>query len=180
MHKAVKSTRRKNDFYPTPSWATDVLLQNVKIGGVVLEPCAGDGDIVNVLLKEPKENIENVWTNDIDVDRGGSHYNEDATKQTLYDIHDVDWIVTNPPFNCAQQILEKAHKNSLYGVAFLLRLSFLEPTYERGPFLAENPPNKVLVLPRISFTGDGKTDSVTVAWLIWDKSGENWLKVIPK
>jgi hypothetical protein len=51
----------------------------------------------------------------------------------------------------------------------LLRLSFLEPTRERGPWLAANPPDLVIVLPRISFTGDGKTDSVTCAWMIWDK-----------
>jgi hypothetical protein len=38
----------------------------------------------------------------------------------------------------------------------------------------------MLILPRISFTGDGKTDSVTVAWVIWDKSGESWIKVVPK
>ena len=52
-------------------------------------------------------------------------------------------------------------------MAFLLRLSFLEPTLTRREFLRANPPKRVIVLPRISFTGDGRTDSVTCAWLIW-------------
>jgi len=55
-------------------------------------------------------------------------------------------------------------------VAMLLRLSFLEPTAKvnpRGPWLAECPPSRLIVLPRCSYTGDGRTDSVTTAWMIW-------------
>lgn len=173
----MKTKRRENDFYPTPEFATKALLENVPIGGIVLEPCSGDGDIVRVLKKHP--GIEHVTTNDLSWYRH-AQYQEDATKQTIYDMADFDWIVTNPPFSHAYEILERAHKNAEYGVALLLRLSFLEPTYKRGPFLFETPPNKLLILPRISFTGDGKTDSTTCAWIIWDKSGESWIRVVPK
>lgn len=50
----------------------------------------------------------------------------------------------------------------------LLRVSFLEPCNDRAEFLAAHPP-RLFVLPRISFTGDGKTDNVTCAWYVWDK-----------
>ena len=55
------------------------------------------------------------------------------------------------------------------GVAFLLRLSFVEPTNERGDWLEKNPPTGRITLPRYSFTGDGRSDSVTAEWMIWHK-----------
>jgi hypothetical protein len=51
----------------------------------------------------------------------------------------------------------------------LLRLSYLEPTEDRGAWLNSHPPTDLIVLPRISFTGNGKTDSVTCAWIVWRK-----------
>jgi hypothetical protein len=58
------------------------------------------------------------------------------------------------------------------GVAMMLRLSFEEPTAHvnpRGPFLEANPLTRKLVMPRYSFTGNGNSDSVTTAWMIWSK-----------
>ena len=39
----------------------------------------------------------------------------------------------------------------------------------RGAWLAAYPPTTLIVLPRISFTGDGNTDSATCAWFVWDR-----------
>jgi hypothetical protein len=85
---------------------------------------------------------------------------------------DIQWTVTNPPFNKAIEILQYAFKYSTHGVAFFMRLSFLEPTKDRTPFLLAHPPTQIIVMPRVSFTGDGKTDSVTCAWFIWEKTGK--------
>ena len=41
--------RRANDAYYTPAWQTRALLAHQPIGGVVLEPCAGDGSIAKVI-----------------------------------------------------------------------------------------------------------------------------------
>ena len=41
---------------------------------------------------------------------------------------------------------------------------------DRGAWLNEHPPTTLIVLPRISFTGNGKTDSVTCAWMVWEKN----------
>jgi hypothetical protein len=48
-------------------------------------------------------------------------------------------------------------------------MSYLEPVENRGVWLNEHPPTTLIVLPRISFTGDGKTDNVTCAWMVWRK-----------
>lgn len=76
------------------------------------------------------------------------------------------WIVGNPPFNDAEAHVRMALDIAAVGVAFLLRLAFLEST-KRLPFWRENPPAEVYVLSRRpSFTGGG-TDSAAYGWFVW-------------
>ncbi len=155
--------RRKNDFYPTPSWATEVLLdycpelhRNSK--GLV-EPCAGDSAIADVL----RPYFTSTLTTDIDPTR---NVDMTADARTLVVSSDKT-VITNPPFNQAIEIVQNFVQSGARS-AFLLRLSFLEPTEARGKWLSDNPPRGLIILPRISFTGDGKTDSVTCAWMLWN------------
>lgn len=145
--------RRHLDKYYTPKWAVEELLRHVKIEGRVFEPCAGTGQIASMF----KDCITNDITNGYD-----------ATQKQVWElVNDMcQWTVTNPPFNQAQKILERALETNMK-IAFLLRLSFLEPTLSRRKLLSKYPPSKIIVLPRISFTEDGRTDSVTCAWMIW-------------
>ena len=41
--------RQENDFYPTPDWVTEALLNSVELRGPVWEPCCGDGSMVRVI-----------------------------------------------------------------------------------------------------------------------------------
>lgn len=159
--------RRPHDFYPTPSWATSELLKRIHVRGVVLEPCVGKGDIARVLLKD--QGIVAVPTNDLDrAHQADSHF--DATDSRSWGFGTpIDWVVTNPPFTVAHKILPLAYQHARVGVAMLLRLTYLEPCEGRAAWLAEYPPDHLIVLPRISFTGDGDTDSVTCAWMVWSK-----------
>lgn len=160
--------RRDRDFYPTVPAATRVLLSRVRIAGVVVEPCVGAGDIASVLAGP----LRCVVTNDIDRSRPAD-FHRDATSPSAWRVFEregqIDWVVTNPPFNRAEAIVPLAYEHARKGVAMLLRLSYLEPCGERAEWLAEHPPTAALVLPRISFTGDGKTDSTTCAWFVWEK-----------
>lgn len=144
--------RRSLDRYFTPDDATIELLNRVKIEGRVFEPCAGTGQIAKF--------FKHCRTNDI---VGG----QDATKPETWEPKNYDWVITNPPFRRAYDILRRALETNAR-IAFLLRLSFLEPTYERSKLLSEYPPSKIIILPRISFTGDGRTDNVTCAWMLWN------------
>jgi hypothetical protein len=183
--------RRDLDAYFTPPYMTNALLDLVpEIRGNVFEPCAGDGDISNTLMDGGKgrKRFPKIFTNDIDGDRD-THFHFDASKPLLWPAklgaaaEQIDWVITNPPYD--HKILLPIVQNSLQfakkGVAMLLRLSFEEPTKTganaRGPFLDkdENRIVKRLVMPRHSFTGDGKSDSVTVAWMIWSNEPlEGW------
>lgn len=170
------ATRRKHDFYPTPEFATETLLRYVPITGTIFEPCVGDHAIARILERRGK-----VFTNDIDPSRD-SWFQLDAANSGSWANHfhslDLDWVVTNPPFNQAAQIVPLAFDHAREGIAMLLRLSYLEPVENRGTWLNDHPPTVLIVLPRISFTGDGKTDNVTCAWMIWDKSGQLQNRII--
>ncbi len=154
--------RRPWDFYPTPAWATEALLRSVpEIGGPILEPCSGAGDITRILITAGHQ----VATNDLNP-RTDADTHEDAAIASL---RGHDWIVSNPPFNQAPAIVANAVRHARVGVAMLLRLSFLEPCDNRARWLESHPPDRLLILPRISFTGDGNTDSVTCGWMVWAK-----------
>lgn len=80
-------------------------------------------------------------------------------------------IITNPPFDLAVPFIRKALDDVKAGgfVIMLLRLNFLG-SKERRQFWAENMPKYIYVHHRrMSFTGDGNTDSIEYAHFIWQK-----------
>jgi len=175
--------RRELDQYFTPEWAVDKLMEHLKTWGImksprILEPCSGKGNISSAIRKK----FDCVITNDLDPSMPADYF-QDATRADLYREVVPDLVITNPPFSQALEVVQHSVESARIGAAILLRISFLEPTKARGPWLAKNPPSKIVVLPRISFTGDGRTDSVTCAWMIWDKTNilvEPGICVIPK
>ena len=171
------SMRRSLDWYPTPAWATRVLLHRLpQLRGRVLECCSGKGDISNALAERDAVSvIEN------DMDRQcASDFHLDATDPRAWQRMNehagpFDWIVSNPPFSLAPKIVPLAQRYAVHGMAMLLRLSYLEPCLDRVDWLTDHDANgRVLVLPRISFTGNGKTDNVTAAWLIFGEVEHGW------
>lgn len=171
--------RRKNDFYETDRRLTEALLRKVYISGEVIELCAGDDAITDVLVAHDHYGIHTVWTNDIDPTKE-CDFTCDATDPlaAVYNVANTqpDWIVTNPPFSQAHLIIPLAYQHAQEGIAMLLRLSYLEPTPKRnarGPWLikhASNLSNLIIFNPRPSYTGNGSTDSVTSAWMVWQKA----------
>lgn len=164
--------RRRLDFYETNDAAVRALVKHVSIGGIVFEPCAGKNAITRALVKHV-HGLPPVLTNDLDT-QCETHWHFDARCGSEWDtwtVNDtwksIDWVVTNPPFSSAYDMLLASWTRARVGIAMLLRLSFLEPTAERASFLMDHTPSTLIVLPRYSFTGDGSTDSVTCAWMVW-------------
>jgi hypothetical protein len=174
--------RRPLDSYMTPEKAVMALRETLghdfERHHRFFEPCVGTGNIIEACTKEifggpiiPKGNWK---TLDIDPSAKPDYLGDATMHSTWAHLHATtgykpEWTITNPPFNCAIDIVKNAVEFSTIGTCMLLRLSFLEPTFERGEWLKTNPPNKLIVLPRISFTNDGKTDSVTCGWMIWSR-----------
>lgn len=185
----MTQNRRTLDQYFTPNKATSILLDNLtenwfyygltedvepkflSANHKIIEPCCGDGAISYVIKSRLKTQV---ISNDIDPSLSES--NKDASDRETWEALDkitpIDWTITNPPYNLAAEILTLAYSFSRVGVAAFLRLSFLEPCKNRELLTVEHPPDQIVVLPRISFTGDNKTDSVTCGWFIWNKNSD--------
>lgn len=73
--------------------------------------------------------------------------------------------INNPPFSLAMEFIEKTLPCATF-VIHLLRLNFLG-TSQRNVFFRANMPDIYVVPDRISFTGDGKADSIEYAWFVF-------------
>lgn len=174
--------RQQNDFYETNPGQVKALLDYLCLpwNTRVLEPCAGSGQIADQIIRDGHL----VVTNDIDERFLGLNYYWDAATPEFYahlkkNKFRFHWIITNPPFNRALDIAKCAMPHAVEGMALLLRITWLEPTKDRAPFLKENPPNRIMVFgsPRPSYSG-GKTDSATSAWFIWSDAIEPGIEFV--
>jgi hypothetical protein len=174
----VTALRRPADLYETSARFTHALMERVPIAGTVLEPCVGPGAIATELRAH--STIREVRTNDA-LSEHAADTHGDATDPRWWRSQPApEWVVSNPPFASALPIARLAVAQARRGVALLLRLSFLEPTRDRGTWLAAHPPTTLLVLPRASFTGDGRCDSVTACWCVWDREATGQtIEIVP-
>jgi hypothetical protein len=171
---------KRHDFdrYDSPHWFVTHLPNYVKLEGIVGEPCKGSGNISNLLPYFDRVGYH--WTNDLDPSVDADFNLDAADPKSWEKLPEADWIITNPPFNAALPILKNSLNHARLGVVFFLRLSFVEPTEERGQWLFANPRNLDLIYPRFKFRKrkDGKqwqTDSVPIIAMIWRKDSDERL-----
>lgn len=176
----MATKRSAYDFYPTPATAIQSFLEADKDNWInnelytVLEPCAGDGNIINELRK--KYNNICIVGNEIDsshdnqLNKSGANliFHEDFLQERLLSYVQFDVIMTNPPFSLAQEFITKCLEDyKPRRTIMLLRLNFLA-SQKRKEFWQKYPPSRIYVLSkRPSFTGNG-TDSQDYAWFVWD------------
>ncbi len=84
--------RQQNDFYPTPAWVTEALLDCVTLRGPVWEPCCGDGAMARVMAAR----THRVVASDL-VDRGFGRAGVDFLASQTFP-EDCRSMVTNPPY----------------------------------------------------------------------------------
>ena len=174
-----------SDYYVTPidcirdffhAWLDDMqeIEDFLSVGHQVnemlfLDPCAG-GD-----AKHPMS-----YAKFIEEELGGDVTTVDIREDSLAGVKadfltcplpEYDIVITNPPFNIAQQIIEKALEvvqDEGY-VIMLLRLNFFG-SKARKPFWEKQLPVHAYVHHRrMSFTDDGKTDSIEYMHAVWQK-----------
>lgn len=157
------------DFYPTPAWATEALLFYESFEGEVWEPACGDGAMAKVLRKAPYPLIS-VYSSDLH-DRGYGVPGIDFLKSELT----ADNIVTNPPFNLAEDFILRALTLAKKKVAIFSRLALLESARRYKSVFKDRPPTRVLVFTeRVTLYPSGLvtagTSTIAYAWLIWDSA----------
>ncbi len=149
------AVRRPDDFYETPSWCVERLLERLELpGGEWLEPASGGRAIVNA-VNHVRDDVS--WTT-TDL-REGLDFLQTEKWWTRFAV-----AITNPPYSLAMEFVEHALPIADY-VVMLLRLNFLG-SEKRGVFMRREAPD-VYVLPnRPSFTGGG-TDATEYCWMVW-------------
>ena len=170
------------DFYPTPAWATEALVANEKFEGVILEPACGDGSMAEV-LKSSGYDLVCSDLHDHGYGLTGLNFLDTQAKYPN--------VITNPPYNIADDFAQKALEVAEKKVAFLVRLAYMEGQERHRALFSKHPPTRVYVFSeRITFYKKGaeKKGNGTTAycWVVWDKedlSGKTelrWLAPIYK
>lgn len=131
--------REKDDFYPTPTNATQSLLDKQKFEGEIWECACGNGAMSEVM----KDNGYQVFSSDL-IDRGYG----DTGIDFLQSNKKVDNIVTNPPFKLATEFTLKSFELARKKVVMLSKISYLEGVKRRELIFNQNKLEKVLIFSR--------------------------------
>lgn len=153
------------DFFPTPAWATEALIDNERFEGDIWECACGNGAMSEVLERTGSK----VISSDL-FDRG---YGE-AGVDFLTSVRRSDNIVTNPPYNAAEGFVSAGLAGANRKFALLLRLAFLEGANRQRTIFSRNGPARVWVFSeRITFYPAGAVQkgsgTTAYAWFVWDK-----------
>lgn len=166
------------DYYKTPVEQIELFLREFlrhepsALDGAILDPCAGGCPQTTMSYPEALEGIgiEPSVVDTIDIRQDSR-----ARVKDDYLLQDTagrfDAIITNPPFRLALKVIEKALQDVKDGgwVVMLLRLNFLEGRLRKA-FWDKQMPRYIFVHhQRMSFTADGRTDSVAYAHYCWQK-----------
>lgn len=152
--------REKDDFYATPDWAIDALLDREMFFGEIWEPACGDGAICKRLMKR---GYKHIYATDL-VDRGygDDHFDfMNSNRQT-------ENIITNPPFKIGTKFTLHALNLASDKVAIFNKLSFLEGKERRDRLYSLNMLECCYVFgKRVGFNGGG--GMLAFAWFVFSK-----------
>lgn len=170
VESGKRHKRKAADFYPTPPDVTLALMDflNLPPTTVVWEPASGDGAMARVLQRR----FEKVIASDLRDD--DSIYGTKGVDflATAPATPSPDWIVTNPPFNVAEDFIRKA-RSVTPNVAMLLKSQYWHAA-RRLKLFEEHPPAHILALtwrPAFLEQERGRSPLMDVIWVIW--SAEN-------
>lgn len=165
--------RERGDFYPTPKWAVEALLEREVFKGDCWEPACGQGHISKVLLDKGY----NVYSTDIlDYGFGISGIDFLNENDLFSGTHKkVSNIITNPPFNIAVEFINKSKRFADHKIAMFLKTTFLEGVERKTMWKDKQFPFKKMYQfsRRVSFCKEDKSHKnggmMAFAWFVWEK-----------
>lgn len=98
MGKRSDFKRVPRDFYPTPLAAVDPLIPHLPYTFDYVEPCAGDGRLIEHISELTGEHGECIYACDIDP-RHPDVFTADALSLDYIERGVVDYCITNPPWD---------------------------------------------------------------------------------
>ena len=164
---------RRLEYFPTPPWAAraggELIAKLDPTPGYCWEPCCGKGHMVHGLA----DYFTGVRRTDI-CNHGWD--GQDRIQDFLAPERDgptsADWIVTNPPFAKAAEVVTLGLQRARRGVAILARTTFFESA-GRYPLFCGATPLTVFApfferVPMVLGRWDPKASTATAyAWFIW-------------
>jgi hypothetical protein len=174
--------RKPADFYPTPSEATEALLDYLSLLGPkrIHEPCCGEGHISKVL----EAHGHRVTSSDLhDTGYGTPGIDYLATREKNPRFYDYDAVITNPPFSLAEQFIRRALRDAPL-VAMFLPNNYWHAEGRRRLF-ESRPPMAVLALtwrPAFLEKERGKSPLSNFIWTVWNDAyrGSTQYKLLAK
>jgi len=154
----------KEDFFETPSYCVDRLLEVERFYGFILEPCCGTGSISKVL----KAKGFDIRSSDI------KNYGYGEVKDFLKITEKVDNIITNPPYNILNSFMGHCLEISKKKVALLLRTNSLEGIERYSSIYSKNLLKTVYVFcRRVRFNSPKykkPRGMISYSWFVFDKN----------
>lgn len=155
--------RLPGDFYETPAWCTERLLDTITFDTQIWEPAAGGDAITNVLRRYGYDVLSS------DIRLGDDFLGDNRVRSAARD--SARSIITNPPYTLAEEFIEQALADTFpYGkVAMLLRNEFDCAKRRRHLFETEPFAHK-LVLTKRPLWIENTTGSPrhNYSWYIWN------------
>ena len=174
--KKSKGERNKNDWYPTSYALAERLMESVDLrdNDVLLDPCKGMKENEPFYSAMPTTH-KRLWA---EIGEGVDYFKSKFS---------ADVIISNPPYNIAEDFIKKGVDDLNAGgmMILLLRINYLG-SQKRHKSLWSNekyiPKALITLAERPSFTGDGKTDMTEYAFYVFgdtsrlkDQSPFQWL-----
>lgn len=161
------------DYFPTPPWATRAFCELVMphvwpwpdvFKGEAWDPACGEGHMAVALA----EYFDRVMASDI-FDYGYGHV-ADFLDGAIWQPR--EWIITNPPFNRAEEFVSHALTIAERGVAMLVRTQFLEGQGRFRDLFSRRPPQAIAQfverVPMHKGRWDPKGKTATAyCWVVW-------------
>ncbi|WP_022697902.1 SAM-dependent methyltransferase [Euryhalocaulis caribicus] len=173
--------RDELDWYVEPTAATEALLTVESFVGSIVDPCAGQGNIVNTLRSAghdacasdvvKRAEFDRCWAGHIDFLSG---YSAELARYENF--------VMNPPFfraKGAEAFIRRALELATGKVCAFVDIRFIAGAKRANGLFAEHPPHRVwIITPRVSCPpgeylkagGEAKGGSADWVWLVWDKT----------
>ena len=188
---AVMAQRREPpdslDFFPTPPWATRALCEELKVRGLLggplasaWDPACGEGDMARPLAEYFDEVVAS------DIHDYGHRMPEGAEIADFLDgglfparVDHVDWIITNPPFNKAQEFIKRGLKLASTGVAVLVRTAFLEGGERARELFDPVPPGGIFQFVHRPVMARGRLRDPDLPFWQFDDEKEEWVRKTP-
>lgn len=174
------TSRKDADFWITPAWATEALLERELFPNLIWECACGEGAMARVLGR--RYGVEATDLQDRGFGKGGVDF---LLEQQMIQVQDgprTSAIVTNPPFSLASEFIAHAHKLGPRKIAMFGPIGLLAGQ-ERGRFYEAHPWSRIWVFSRRvtllagALASEGVNEApadmrgaTNFAWFVWERN----------